>query len=117
MQAAPWMSYKYPDLVHSLAVLMPPALREKNKDVARLFEKIEASGIRSFEGGLNLSNRTQYALSGQFTLNRNPKNAKNGVAMMNPKDDLALYTASIALWGKALAKEETLFDKIQVAKK
>jgi hypothetical protein len=56
-------------------------------------------------------------LSGQFTLNRNPKNAKNGVAMMNPKDDLALYTASIALWGKALAKEETLFDKIQVAKK
>jgi hypothetical protein len=117
MQAAPWMSYKYPDLVHSLAVLMPPALREKNKDVARLFEKIEASGIRSFEGGLNLSNRTQYALSGQFTLNRNPKNAKNGVAMMNPKDDLALYTASIALWGKTLAKEETLFNKIQVAKK
>jgi hypothetical protein len=64
-----------------------------------------------------LSNRTQYALSGQFTVNRNPKNAKNGVAMMNPKADLALYTASIALWGKALAKEETLFDKIQVAKK
>ena len=117
MQVAPWLSYKYPDLVHSLAVLMPPVLREKNKEMARIFEKIEASGIRSFEGGLNLSNRTQYALSGRFTVNRSPKNAKNGVAMRTPKADLALYTESIALWGRTLAKEEAMFDKMQVAKK
>jgi len=117
MQVAPWLSYKYPDLVHSLAVLMPPALREKNKEVAHLFEKIEASGIRSFEGGLNLSNRTQYALSGRFTVNRLASPVKNTASLNSPKADLALYTESIALWGKALAKEEALFDKMQVAKK
>ena len=117
VQVTPWLSYKYPDLLQSLAVLMPPALREKNKEVARLFDKIEASGIRSFEGGLNLSNRTQYALSGRFTVSRRSNHSKKVLTMMNPQDDLSLYMASVALFGQALAKEEGLFDKMQVAKR
>jgi hypothetical protein len=117
LQLAPWLSFKYPNLIASVAVLIPPALREKTPALARIYEQLHASGIRSFEGGVNLSNRTQYALSGQFVVTRHPKSAPKALAHFLPKEEVAFYSDSIGLWATALAKEEVLFNKMHVAKK
>jgi hypothetical protein len=117
LQLAPWLSFKYPNLIASVAVLIPPALREKTPALARIYEQLHASGIRSFEGGVNLSNRTQYALSGQVVVTRHPKSAPKALAHFLPKEEVAFYSDSIGLWATALAKEEVLFNKMHVAKK
>jgi hypothetical protein len=114
---APWLSFQYPNLIASVAVLIPPALREKTPALARVYEQLHASGIRSFEGGVNLSNRTQYALSGQFVVTHHPKSAQKGLAHFLPTEEVAFYSNSIGLWATALAKEDALFNTMHVAKK
>jgi hypothetical protein len=63
-QATPWLTYRMPNLMRSLEVMVPPALRDKQKALKDLIASIRESGVTSTQGSLNLSNRSTYALSG-----------------------------------------------------